>query len=88
MNSVVEHAAMFGLGSKMVKRAPEASPSVTFSHLILFHDSDHVFYISTVFSTLTLHQVHALPFFSLIKKKTWKLASVFLKPKIVKHASL
>lgn len=48
MNSVVEHAAMFGLGSKMVKRAPEASPSVTFSHLrpniayILFHDSDHV----------------------------------------------
>lgn len=74
MNSVVEHAAMFGLGSKMVKRAPEASPSVTFSHLrpniayILFHDSDHVIYISTVFSTLTLHQVHALPFFSLMKK--------------------
>lgn len=78
MNSVVEHAAMFGLGSKMVKRAPEASPSVTFSHLrpniayILFHDSDHVFYISTVsviyVSALTLHQVSALPFFSLIKK--------------------
>lgn len=82
----------------MVKRAPEASPNVTFSNLrpniayILFHDSDHVFYISTVaviyVSALTLHQVHALPFFSLIKKKTWKLASVFLKPKIVKHASL
>lgn len=62
----------------MVKRAPEASPSVTFSHLrpniayILFHDSDHVFYISTVsviyVSPITLYQVHALPFFSLIKK--------------------
>lgn len=68
MNSVVEHAAMFGLGSKMVKRAPEASPSVTFSYLrpniayILFHDSDHVFYISTVsvISALILHQFHAL----------------------------